>query len=481
MLAEFEKKIADFFEENSLFGSADKVLLAVSGGADSTALLYAMHTLKAEGIFAAELICAHINHQLRAAESDTDEDFVVAEANKLNLKLITKRVDVRRFARKNKLSIETAARQLRIESLCDIAANNNCRWIATAHHANDNAETILQRLARGTGFRGLGGIRPVRKFGQVSFVRPLLYLKRDEIIEYLRQRNLKWQTDRTNRDCKYRRNFIRHRLIPQLQQQCSNSLVEQLSRLARSARKFDSLIRSCADKLWPKITKCDNYIVKLDLEEFNCQHPEVKIELVRRSLTYVGSGQRDLIRQHFEKVLELAERNVSGKKIELPGGFIACREYGDLVFRQSVTSQMVSIEAISINVPGETEFGGYLVKADVFDAERERFEKLKVEKDKFIESLDLEKVKPPLEIRFRRAADRFWPLGFAGSKRVGKFLTTAKVPQEIREKIVIISDSEGIIWVWPTRISEEVKVTEGTRKVLQLRINLASGVNQIRR
>ena len=153
MLSEFEKKLADFINANKLFGSAEKILLAVSGGADSTALMYAMHDLKAENFFDAELLCAHINHQLRGADGDLDEEFVVKQAKKLKLDVMTRRIDVREFARLNKLSIETAARQLRIRALIDIAKANNCELIATAHQKNDNAETIVQRLSRGTGFR----------------------------------------------------------------------------------------------------------------------------------------------------------------------------------------------------------------------------------------------------------------------------------------------------------------------------------------
>ncbi|RKY22216.1 MAG: tRNA lysidine(34) synthetase TilS, partial [Planctomycetota bacterium] len=157
MLSELEKKVADFIEADGLFKPAERVLLAVSGGADSTALLYAMQALKAENILSADFACAHINHQLRGIESNGDEEFVVAQTHRLNLPLTTKRLNVADFARKNKLSLETAARKLRIESLLDIARVNNCDRIATAHQKDDNAETVLQRLARGTGFRGLCG------------------------------------------------------------------------------------------------------------------------------------------------------------------------------------------------------------------------------------------------------------------------------------------------------------------------------------
>jgi len=285
MSLEFEKKLADFMGANELIGSADKVLLAVSGGADSIALMYAMHSLKAENFFNAELVCAHINHQLRAAEADRDEEFVVAQAAKLKLPVTTRRADVRGFARLHKLSIETAARRLRMEALIDIAQANDCSRIATAHQKNDNAETIIQRLSRGTGFRGLGGIWPVRIFAdRFKFIRPLLCFTRDEVIRYLRQRNLDWCRDYTNADCTYRRNYIRHRLMPALQQECSDSIVEKFSQLARSARRYYSLVCSRADELWPSLSDSDAEKTVLDLKLFLTEPQPVKVELIRRSL-----------------------------------------------------------------------------------------------------------------------------------------------------------------------------------------------------
>jgi len=181
----FEQQVGDFIKANGLLSSENKVLLAVSGGADSTALLCVLQALSSNNILSVEFLCAHINHQIRGADADSDEDFVIAQARALKLHITTKRIDVRGFARKHKLSIETAARKLRIESLLEIARANNCSIIATAHHKNDNAETILQRLTRGTGYRGLGGIWPIRIFeNEFKFIRPLLCVRRDEIIKY---------------------------------------------------------------------------------------------------------------------------------------------------------------------------------------------------------------------------------------------------------------------------------------------------------
>jgi tRNA(Ile)-lysidine synthase len=474
MLLEFEKKVADFIKAHGLFGSGDKVLLAVSGGADSAALLYALCAIEAEHTFNNRFLCAHLNHQLRGADSDEDETFVIAQADKLNLPIETARLDVNDFARKNKLSIETAARKLRMEALLGIARANSCRCVATAHQKEDVAETVIQRLARGTGFRGLAGIWPMRTFGGgISFVRPLLCVRRGEIVGYLNEHNLKWRTDLTNDDCSYRRNFIRHRLLPELQKQCAGSVVEQLAELAQSAQRLYGLICNSVDKIWPQMADCAVDKVTLDLKSFSAQPPAVKIEVVRRSLTCLGGGERNLTRQHYEEVLQLSQQKTGGRKVTLPDGFMVRREYGTLIFtrrRGDAAIKKRADGAVELGIPGRTQFGSVLAEATVLEADKKRFEKFKQDKTNFIEWFDLDKVSLPLTIRHRQGGERFWPLGLAGEKKAGKFLTAAKVPQEVRERVIIIADSRQIIWLWPVRISEQVKVTDQTRRILQLRI-----------
>jgi tRNA(Ile)-lysidine synthase len=488
MLLEFEKKLADFINTNKLLNSAEKILLAVSGGADSIALMYAMHALRSEGILNISLFCAHINHQLRGAEGDLDEEFVVTQAAKLKLSIKTKRTDVREFARINKLSIETSARQLRMKALIDIAKADNCNLIATAHQKNDNAETIIQRLSRGTGFRGLAGIWPERLFaGQVKFIRPLLCFRRDEIINYLQQRNLKWRRDHTNADCTYRRNYIRHKLIPTLQQDCTSSLVEQLSQLAQSARSYYSMICSRADELWPRLADCNEYKTMLDVGPFLVESQSVKVELIRRSLAAIACGEKYITHGHYESILRLAEQNVTGRKIELPGEFFVIREYGNLVFSNcklgfgsaTGTPPISSRDyAVTFEIPGQTKYGKFLINAIVLEKNEVDFGKFKAAKTDSIEWFDPDRIKPPLIVRRRRRGDRFIPLGQSKTKKLGKFLTAQRVKHGIRRKVLVVADNEKIIWVWPVRVSEQSKITEKTRKILRLQITDLYPVNR---
>jgi len=473
MLLELEKKVLEFIKFNEFFGLAERVLLAVSGGADSTALMHLMCALKKEGFFEGGIICVHLNHQLRGEESDGDEEFVIEQGGKLNIEVVTRRFDVREYAKLNKLSIETAGRELRIKKLVEIAEGKDCRYIVTAHHKGDNAETLLQRIARGTGVRGLCGIWPVREFEGIIFVRPILCGTREEIIGYLNERGLEWRTDRTNKDFSYRRNYIRHRLIPELQKESKGSIVERLSELSRAARGFYKLVCERAEKVWSEGVDVSEERVEILLGKFLSEHVEVKAEVLRRALSYLGSGERDLSEGHIKGVLELAEENISGRRIELPGGFSALKEYDSLIFGRGENLGKVKEKAAEsrvLEVGGEIEFGGYRIKTLVLEAKSSDIEKFKKEKDEYVEWFDHDKLELPLSVRYRQEGDRFEPIGLGKEKKVGKFLTDSKVRQKIRDNLFILCDSKRIVWVWPVRISEEVKVTADTQKIIQLQI-----------
>ena len=473
MLSEFENKIASFIKENKLFENSSKVLLAVSGGADSIALLHVMQALKNHNYLRVDLHCVHINHLLRAKQAESDEDFAVSQASRLKLAVTTERINVREFARGNKLSIETAARKLRMKSLLDIAEANSCSHIVTGHHKDDNAETVLHRMLRGTGFRGLAGIWPARKFDdKVWLVRPLLCVTRSEIVNFLKEKKINWCEDQTNADCRYTRNYIRHQLLPAIQKDSADSLVERLFELSESARKLYNIICSYTGDIRPDMTDYKDGKIIVNLKLFSIQPKPVKVELIRQSLADTGCGERDLTRQHYFRILQLTAQNVTGRTIELQGGFIVRREYGDLIFSQS--REIVCIkqvdESVELHIPGKTQFGQYFIEAKIIEANEQEFEKFKVTKTNYIEWFDLDKIKLPIVVRFRQTGDRFVPLGQKVEKKLSKFLTDQRIPYSTRRNILVITDSDKIIWLWPVRMSEQVKLTDNTRKILQLKI-----------
>ncbi len=474
MLSGFEKKVADFIKTNKLIDSGERILLAVSGGADSIALLYVLRALIDQNRLDAGLFCAHINHQLRGSEADLDENFVIQQTAELNIPITTKRVDVRAFANKNRLSIETAARQLRIESLLEIASGNNCNLIATGHQKNDNAETVLQRLLRGTGYRGLGGIWPVRSFQtKAKFIRPLLCVTRDEITRYLQSLGLKWRHDRTNIDEKYRRNFIRHRLLPILQQDCQKTLVEQLSKLAALSYRLYNMLYEYSERAWQRLADFRPGEVSLNLKGLLSEPKLIQIELVRRGLTTAGCGERNITQSHYERTLQITEKDCQTSKIIMPGKVTVWREQNKLIFTQAakrLQSQKKTAGDVILKIPGLTEFCSYSIETTILRDSSSELEDFKARKNSYTEWFDLDKINQPLIARFRQAGDRFWPLGLKAQKKLGKFLTAAKVPQQVRDKLFVVTNGDKIIWICPVRISEQAKVTNKTREILQLQV-----------
>ncbi len=477
MLLELENKVVDFLKEIEFPVSKVNILLAVSGGADSVALLYALHAITSQNILPSNLFCAHINHQLRT-DADNDEEFVISQAQKLNIPIITKRLNVEEFSRDKKLSIETAARQLRIENLSEIAKANNCNWIATGHQKNDNAETILHRMLRGTGFRGLAGIWPIRKFNEnIMFVRPLLCVTRDEITQYLKQKNLDWHEDYTNAEFKYTRNHIRHRLLPALQKQSKNPLVEQLAELSSKAEIYYKQIIAKVDISWPDVSERGDKIISLKRERLLSLLPSVQIELIRRALIGTGSGERDLTSEHYERILELVQQGHTGKTIQLPNGFNVQVEYEHLVFKTRrvgfippSSSYSKCSQNTNLIIPGKTILNEFSIYASVVQKNEVDLKNFLRTKTPEIEWFDFDKIKPPLFIRYRKEGDRFIPFGQKVEKKIGKFITAQRVPEEMRNNSLVIEDSEKIIWLYPIRTCEQTKITSKTKNILQLEI-----------
>jgi tRNA(Ile)-lysidine synthase len=473
MQSNLENIVADFVKSNQLFGSGDRIILAVSGGADSLALMYVLHSLRSAGRLKVELSVAHVNHQLRGTAADEDERFVVRQAKKLNLPVTVRRIDVRRFARENKLSIETAARKLRIKALLEIAETAGSSLVATAHQKNDNAETIVHRLLRGTGFRGLAGIRPKTNFtDSLAFVRPMLCATREQIVQYLREWKFDWRRDHTNQDLSYTRNYIRHILLPELQKDCAGRLIEHLSELARSGRGFYALLCRQVEKIWPKvIIGRDKDVIVLNRKIFSTQTEPVKVELARRCLTEIGSGERGLTAKHYNLIDRLACKNITGKEILLPNGYCVRTEYENLIFEKFSTVQLQpQPQSIPLEIPGQTRFADYLIEAKIIDAQGLELETFKKNKDNLIECFDLDRICPPLVVRRRRAGDRFWPMGMPDKKRVGKFITAARLTRESRDKLLVIADREKIIWLAPVRAGEETRLTDRTKRILRLQL-----------
>lgn len=470
-LSKFENKVFDFILSEKLAVEGCGIVLAVSGGADSVALCFVLSRLKCVGAIDGELVVGHVNHKLRGEAGDGDEAFVREFAGGLGLKFVSCSVDVRGYASEYKVSVETAGRKLRREALIGFAKENGYGSVALGHHKDDNVETMVHRLLRGTGYRGLGGIWPKREFAGVDFVRPLLCVSKEEIVGYCRDNGLGWRHDHSNDEFGYTRNRLRHLLIPELAKDFSGPVCDAFAKLSAAGRRLCERVGGEADAVWSELVlECCEERIVMDAGCFARQAEVVQVELVRRGLVGIGSGERGLSAEHYRRVIGLGEKG-SGKIVELPGGFEVVAEYGKIVFRKKQITQAQSIEGpVELEVGESVEFWGWLIEASVIDADCSSLDDFKARKDDFVEWFDYDKLAFPLVVRRRCDGDKFVPFGMSGAKLVGKFLTAAKVESQLRERMVVVADGYGIIWLAPVRACGETSVTPATKKILRIRI-----------
>jgi tRNA(Ile)-lysidine synthase len=457
MLTGFEKSVAEFIDANGLFRPSGGILVAVSGGADSTALMYVLRSLKTAGVLNADLTLAHVNHQLRGRLADEDEAFVVEQACILDLPVLTRRIAVADFAAEQKLSIETAARNLRMDALAAMAKESNCSYIAAAHHKDDNAETIMHRLLRGTAWRGLAGIWPAKKFPNgVVFVRPFLCVRREQITSYLEEFKIPWRHDHTNDEQAFTRNFIRHSLLPAIQSQTGESLIELFDRLSSGCRRYVDLLDKKVDGLWPNLViKKEHGQIELDQKVFASAPDCLKAEIIRRALLAVGSGERDFTLEHYERLRRFAGINRHNKSLTLPAGFVI--HCGQTLIFEKPCNEKCARPALS-----------WTIEMQILDAAACDIQSFKTYKTKYVEWFDADKIVGTPAVRPRKDGDAFWPMGLKASKKIGKFLTDAHVQSALRKSICVVEDNEKIIWLAPLRASEETKVTPATKRIMQI-------------
>ena len=470
MLPVLENAVAQYIAANGMTPASGGILLAVSGGADSMAMLHCLCLLRSQGLLQCDLFVGHVNHQLRGEASDSDEAFVLREAGRLGLQTASLRVDVRAHAASLKLSIETAARHLRHQALVRIAADFGCDVIATAHHKNDNAETVMHRLLRGTGYDGLAGIWPKKQFSSgITCIHPLLAVSRSQVQEYLEDQGLSWREDASNENLDHTRNFIRHRLLPYMASQTA-SLLDELAALAEASRRYQASIALEADKAWGQAIARSQSLERIELDRtvFNSYPPAVRVELIQRCLHEMCRGEQGMTAAHYYAIIHMAAEQGTGRQLSLPHGVTARFSRKTISLSVSSVSSAILPPPAALAVPGTTAFGPWQITTRLLNAAEADFVAFKRDKTRFVEWFDANAIRGPLQVRSRQKGDRFTPLGTSAPQKVGKFLTAARAPVDIRGNLAIIADDEKIIWLAPLRPSEEAKLNSGTTTILEI-------------
>jgi len=451
--------------------SRGSLLVAVSGGADSVALLHLLLARQQQLADPCLLVCGHVNHQLRGAESDADQHFVEDLAARYGLPILTQRVDVKGYAQTNRLSIETAGRHLRLAALEEMARQAGCQTIATGHHQDDLAETLLMRLLRGTAFSGLVGIRPTAQRNGLQWIRPLLTARRRDITAYCIEQNLTWREDQSNADVGFRRNWVRHRLLPCLQEQVCGDVVAKLDQLHRSATAMQSRLEQKVDGLWHSaVTASTDKVVSLRASAIADNGPFVGGELLGRIYDRLGCGRRDLTEAHYQQVFALAGQTEL-QQIDMPGGCRLRRE-GELVLFTHRDRPETSLPTERIEIPqeGQVPFGPWLIESQCVDLMPGQLEAFKASSNPTVQWFDVDQLAWPLIARPRIDGDRFVPMGLTSAKRVSRFLTHSQTDAALRRQAFIIADQRGILWLAPVRRAGQCQVTASTRKVMAIRV-----------
>jgi tRNA(Ile)-lysidine synthase len=454
-----------FAVSHELLRRESLVLAAVSGGADSMALLSVLHRLSSELGFA--LAVGHFNHQLRPSAQEELERVRVYAAS-LDLPFHTGAEDVREIVESTGDTVEEAARKARYRFLHRTAERIQADHIATGHTRTDQAETVLMRILRGTGLRGLAGI-PFRR-GRI--VRPLLGLTREETVSYCRMSGIPYVEDPSNQDLGFHRNRIRLELLPLLESKYHPGVRDNLVRLAENAQSILERIRAETRPLLERnLTHAppDRWI--LDANGIVHLDETALVVLLGDLFADELSCDMDFTRVHYDELVRLIRQTgASGKTVSLPGLTVK-KEYGKLVIARSAAHTPESpprTEQAELSLPGDTITPGAIVTTEILDRAAIGDTPLKATETEAY--FDRERLKPPLALRSPLPGDRIQPFGMPGTKKLSDIFIDRKVPASTRSSSLVITDAHDILWLVGITTSEKCRVGAATRDVVKIRI-----------
>ena len=454
------EKVINIIKENNLIEKDDKIVIGVSGGPDSMALLYILNNIKEE--FEFSIYVAHVNHGIRKEEADDDEEFVKNICLKLAIPFYSTKVNMNQYAIKNKLTSEEAGRAIRYGFFNKILDKLDGGKIAVAHNKNDQAETLLMRFFRGTGLEGLRGM----EYKNVNIIRPLLDISREEIEDFCRENSISVRIDRTNLEPIYGRNKTRLEVIPYIIKNYNKGIVDTLNRTARLAQMDSEFILGIVEEKYKNIVveESPNSIV-LYIDKLKDEHYSIKSRIIRRSIEKINGNIKGIEEKHINNIISLIDDNTTGKSINITNNIVVKTRYGNMIIQKEIISNINSFryyfgigDTIDVYELGST-ITSRIVPVTEVDLKQT---------NRFIKFFDYDKIKDGLYIRNRKDGDRFTPLGISGSKKLKHFFIDEKIPRDERDRIPIIEDSKGIIWIVGYRISEEYKVNSNTSRVLVL-------------
>lgn len=461
------EKVRSTIRKYAMLQPGDRVLVGVSGGPDSVALIHLLVSLRAE--FNLSIHVAHLNHQFRAREAEADAQYVELLAQHLGIPYTIETFDVPGFISAKGLSPEDGARRVRYNFFDKVSGIIGATKIALGHTADDQAETILMRLIRGSGTEGLLGILPVR----AKVIHPLIEVTREEVEAYLKEHNLSGKLDTSNLKPIYTRNKIRLKLLPLLTEEYNPNIKAILVRTAEILSQDDDYLKGATRKALDRVIKGRKTgMITLDLNRFRLLHKAIQRRLLREVLILAKGDVLNITVGHIDDILVLMLAEGSAR-LNLPDGLIVAKEYEELsIYTNPAQSIMRAIGPFKcqLKVPGKTKIAQ--LDLEVFTEVRERDFKAKIPKEMTTRRayFDWEKVDFPVYLRNRRSGDRFQPLGMKGRKKIKDFFIDQKIRPSQRGSIPLLVTDQEILWVVGYRISELVKVTDATKRLLTVEL-----------
>lgn len=459
----------------SLIEKGEGIVVGVSGGPDSICLLHVLHELSNDLFI--RLYAVHINHMLRGQESKGDEAYTADFCRSLNIPLYIRPYDIKMIADQRGISLEEAGREIRYHEFGLIADKTGATKIAVAHNRNDQAETVLMRIIRGTGLEGLKGIGHRR--GRI--IRPLLDVERKDIEKYCADNSLNPRTDSSNLEAVYTRNKIRLDLIPYINRIFDTDIVDSLVRMSALVKEDNEFIEAAVDSLYDKcVSFSDGSSISLNIDRLREHGGAIKGRILRKAIQQIKNDLKGIEHIHIDDILNLALNGRTGAEIHLPQGIRASKSYNTLkIFIYNRVDYSEILDKI-VDIPGRTEVEALKtwIEASVFEVleGRKRFSDLPA--GSLLQYFDYEKLKMGISIRSRNTGDMFKPLGSNGTKKLKEYYIDNKIPRELRDNIPLIAKNNEIVWIIGYKISDKFKVTENTKSVLRLEYKKLAATNK---
>lgn len=457
------EKVKEFISENDLIKTGNSIIISLSGGPDSIALLYLLIEFKDEydikiGVF-------HLNHMLRGEESDRDEIFCrdICKTKKIEANIY--REDIGLYAKEKGISVEEAGRERRYSILDKLCNEKSYDKIATAHNLNDSVESALLNIFRGTGINGLLGI-PVKRN---NIIRPILCLRKAEILDYLDQNNIGYMTDTTNDESDYLRNHIRNEIIEKTEKRFNFDIVGNIARMSRTLSEDNEFIRKTVDMIYNEISKKTENKVYIKREYLVHNDPTIGKRLILKAIEDIKGDVKNIEEVHLNIIKGLVNKQ-SGSIIDLPDSLIAGTEFDDIfVMENQPKNKKATQEKKKVILDKRIDIKGNELIFQIFGKKDIVNEKFK--KDSKLIYLDYDKIElKSLELRSRREGDVFSPVGRKITKKLKKYLIEERIPKEKRAEMPLLAIGNEIIWIVGYDYSGKYEIRECTKKVLVCKI-----------